>query len=463
MMEHDEEIWPTIRGEAADYKNRRTPLFRGDYYSLWVRTAGTETIAITKAGPAQNSLPSVENDGGRITTFHAEIGQFMEFINSYHSLLENDYEYKDLAYRVLTKKIIQSHDDSISKEMLKIQILSLISESPMEVSDFREAIGQNSEIVVSSIDNEKTGHGRYRWETNLQNAIADLKQEGKIGHIGHNQYISPVFCHNPLDAEDFWLDVRENSMAKYEDEIICSWDNHKYGTGNYFLQSVSPDKITFRREPASGNTKIDEIRFDKKRLFGMANSLNAVGGKGTRVTIGGARKLYSELLLSLSSLIDIKEDKWIIITDTVEDSLSNFNLNDSNSEKDLRKRALKPGVQREGATKFRKEVLQNYGHKCAISGISAVDTIQAAHIRPYNGPETNHLANGIALRSDIHRLFDLGKIRINPDDLQIILHPDIESEYREICSDKLDLGLTLIPPNKGALELVWCFDKNKWF
>jgi len=252
-------------------------------------------------------------------------------------------------------------------------------------------------------------------------------------------------------------------MTKYGNEVICNWDDHTYGPGNYFIQSVSSDSIEFRRDPVSGYVKIDEIQFNKNRVLGMANSLNAVGGKGTRVTIGGNREVYSELLLTLSSFIDIVEGESIIITDTVVDSTVKFDANYLNLEKDLRKRALKPGVQREGATKFRKLVLNNYGNKCAISGISVVDAIQAAHIRPYNGPETNHPANGIALRSDIHRLFDIGKIRIEPGDLRILLHPDIKSEYRELCSEKLELGNVPIPPNKDALELVWSFEKNRWF
>jgi hypothetical protein len=271
-----------------------------------------------------------------------------------------------------------------------------------------------------------------------------------------------TLCSNPLDPERFWLEILENSEAKYSDEAICEWEHDKHGHGIYFIQSVSSNKIIFRRDPVCGDNKIDIIKFDKKPVIAMANSLNAVGGKGTRVTIGGNRKVYSELLVSLSSSIEIKENKWVEITDTVLESSSNFVLEDLNSDKDLRKRALKPGVQREGATRFRKEVLGNYGNKCAITGISVADTLQAAHIRPYNGPQTNHPANGIALRSDIHRLFDLGKIRINPEDYHIILHQDIESEYRNICSEKLDLGSVLIPPNKAALELLWHFEKNRW-
>lgn len=90
-------------------------------------------------------------------------------------------------------------EESISKEILKIQISSLISEKPMKVEDFRKAI-QNAGFEISGHDEEETGHGRERWKTNLQNAIGELKSEGKIGDLKWNQYIAPIGCSNPLEA-----------------------------------------------------------------------------------------------------------------------------------------------------------------------------------------------------------------------------------------------------------------------
>ena len=464
----EEEIWEQIRAVATDYNNRRKPLFRGNYYTLWVKTAGNEVIAITKAGPDAESISPIEDDGGRITTFSTTIDDFMEFMGSYNPLEVGEYEYKEEAYHALTSELlwkmsweVTTQHKSAGREALENHVRSILSDSPIRVADIRDSI--SAKLSPSIFDVEKTGHGRKRWETRLQNVITDLKWEGKIGHLKRDQYISPIVCPNPLDPEKFWSDVRERAMAKYDDEEICSFKDHRHGTGMFFIQSVSLDKIQFRREALSGYEKIDHIQFDKKRVMGMANALNAVGGVGTRVTIGGAREVYSELLVSLSSMIEFDQNEMIVIADTVVDSSIDFDCNNINSDVDLRKRALKPGVQREGASKFRKEVLENYGSKCAISGISVVDTIQAAHIRPYNGPETNHPANGIALRSDIHRLFDLGKIRINPGDLRIHLHPEIELEYREICSEKLELKSVSIPPNTEALELMWSFEKNRWF
>ena len=58
----------------------------------------------------------------------------------------------------------------------------------------------------------------------------------------------------------------------------------------------------------------------------------------------------------------------------------------------------------------------------------------------------NHVSNGIAMRSDVHRLFDLGKIRIHPDDLSIHLHPDVAADYESMCAEFLLLlpGATLL-------------------
>ena len=387
-------------------------------------------------------------------------------MDSYESLEVTQYEYKERAYHALTRELLESLEvtmqpKSTEREALQDHIISMLSDLPIKMADIRESISKR--LPLSESDKEKTGHGRERWETNLQNAIMDLKFEGKIGHLKRDQYVSPINCKDPLHPEDLWFEIREKSETIHDDEIVCSWENYKHGTGNYFIESVTPNKIIFKRDPLCENKKINQIQFDKKRVFGMANSLNAVGGIGTRVTIGGNREEYSELLVSLSSMIEFDEKQNIVITDTVVDSSIDFDFNNINSDVDLRKRALKPGIQRQGSSKFRKEVLKNYGSKCAISGTSVVDTIQAAHIRPYNGPETNHPANGIALRSDIHRLFDLGKIRIDPRDLRIHLHPEIEMEYKEICSEKLDLENVTIHPNKEALELMWNFEKNLWF
>ncbi len=41
--------------------------------------------------------------------------------------------------------------------------------------------------------------------------------------------------------------------------------------------------------------------------------------------------------------------------------------------------------------------------------------LEAAHIKPYGQGGAHDITNGITLRSDIHRLFDLGYVTVTPD------------------------------------------------
>ena len=76
-----------------------------------------------------------------------------------------------------------------------------------------------------------------------------------------------------------------------------------------------------------------------------------------------------------------------------------------------------PGLQprRLGQGAFRKLVLDAYGRRCAVSGEHAVPVLQASHIKPFADVEQHEITNGLALRSDIHILFDQGYVTITPD------------------------------------------------
>ncbi|WP_200883691.1 HNH endonuclease [Archangium violaceum] len=52
-----------------------------------------------------------------------------------------------------------------------------------------------------------------------------------------------------------------------------------------------------------------------------------------------------------------------------------------------------------------------YGGRCALTDCEEPRVLEAAHIFPYHGPQTNHVTNGLLLRADLHVLFDLGLLR----------------------------------------------------
>ncbi|MBN3826803.1 HNH endonuclease [Burkholderia sp. Ac-20384] len=81
---------------------------------------------------------------------------------------------------------------------------------------------------------------------------------------------------------------------------------------------------------------------------------------------------------------------------------------------DARRRVMAALVQREGQPKFRRALLDEYSGACVITGCNVEALLEAAHIMPYRGAHTNDVTNGLLLRADLHKLFDLHMFRIDP-------------------------------------------------
>jgi hypothetical protein len=121
---------------------------------------------------------------------------------------------------------------------------------------------------------------------------------------------------------------------------------------------------------------------------------------------------------------------------------------------DNRQIAMKQIQIRRGQHQFRQTLAKRYGKQCLITGCHLFDIIEAAHISPYRGDEDNHPENGLLLRADLHTLFDLDLLGINPLSLQVHFHPSVlEAGYSEWKDNKL-CCLTAKPSQK-ALELRW--------
>jgi len=107
---------------------------------------------------------------------------------------------------------------------------------------------------------------------------------------------------------------------------------------------------------------------------------------------------------------------------------------DPASQEDARQRVLTSVVRRRGQSKFRAGLLRAYGGKCAITGCVVEAILEAAHVTPYLGPDTNALSNGILLRADLHTLWDLGLIAIEPISKTMWVSPSlVGSEYDQFA------------------------------
>lgn len=95
---------------------------------------------------------------------------------------------------------------------------------------------------------------------------------------------------------------------------------------------------------------------------------------------------------------------------------------------------------------FRVQVLEAYGRACAVTGEHSLPVLEAAHIKPYAQGGEHAVTNGLALRTDIHRLFDRGYVTVDEDAKFVVgkrLKADFDNGRSYYDLDKQDL---VLPP-----------------
>lgn len=111
--------------------------------------------------------------------------------------------------------------------------------------------------------------------------------------------------------------------------------------------------------------------------------------------------------------------------------------------------------------KFRQDVIRIFKGRCAISGLSLLDGLEAAHIIPYtlaSKEDKRYGTNGILLRADLHRFFDAGKLSIDPDSWLVYLDEELQAspDYRQWHRAPLIQPPDLLPGYVCDHQERWC-------
>jgi putative restriction endonuclease len=107
---------------------------------------------------------------------------------------------------------------------------------------------------------------------------------------------------------------------------------------------------------------------------------------------------------------------------------------------------------RKGQAEFRTEVLSAYG-ACAVTGEECATALDAAHIQSYVAEASNHVQNGLCLRSDLHRLLDGGLITIDSE-YRIRVSPQLtSSEYQALNCRRLPIPTKSSQQNRRQKRL----------
>lgn len=257
---------------------------------------------------------------------------------------------------------------------------------------------------------------------------------------------------------DYALSVKQLIKSPYADTEI---DFYRDGSWScwYFQEGLNPEE----RDLHASNRGLMKCL---EQEIPVGALLQVKAGKGAQYRVLGLAKVaswedgffhlqgYTEVGDIQSKSCSLGPKATLKRESTIQDSRKSFRLNEL---KDLRTYSIAQVVSRRGQSKFRSSLLNAYNAKCAITSCDAYEALEAAHITPYKGPESNHAQNGVLLRADIHSLFDLGLISINPENFLVSIADKLQTTaYGDLQGRKISLpDDEALRPNREALAAHW--------
>lgn len=130
-----------------------------------------------------------------------------------------------------------------------------------------------------------------------------------------------------------------------------------------------------------------------------------------------------------------------------------INLFQPDNHEEGRGRILRSLLLRKGHTQLRQKLLDAYQQRCVVSGCTAVQVLEVAYILPYAGKKTNHPTNCLLLRADLHVLFDLHLLAIDPSTSTVLIAPWLaQTIYAKLDGRKVTFPTdTEVRPSAEAL------------
>jgi hypothetical protein len=136
-------------------------------------------------------------------------------------------------------------------------------------------------------------------------------------------------------------------------------------------------------------------------------------------------------LKSLAQLAQLHEDLQLLYSgESLASATPETEETLQASPHDVDERVLREVQTRRGQPAFRAALIRAYG-VCAISGCADMEALEAAHITPHSSDENYSTRNGLLLRADIHTLFDLRLISVNPRSGKIVVVASLGTTYRQ--------------------------------
>jgi hypothetical protein len=279
-----------------------------------------------------------------------------------------------------------------------------------EIAEFRRKFPAGNAAAWGVTPGENSVNER-KWQRVDLGDIALFSKEGRIFSVG----TIVMKLHRPTLARELWKEGEDGNTWEFM----------------YFLRDIREVDIPYQK-------------------------FNAAAGYDSNYVIRGFNVLGEDKSAAVFRMLNMEnpETPNEKALEDIQNLVAASGEFDPETEGEGRDQVLSSICRRRGQQEFRRKLIEAYSGRCAISGCDAPQTLEAAHIMPYNGPKTNHPANGLLLRADLHVLFDLGLIAVDPSSLTVVLAPTLRTTtYAEFEGKVLTVPAELtLRPNSAALK-----------
>lgn len=230
--------------------------------------------------------------------------------------------------------------------------------------------------------------------------------------------------------------------------LSLAWEAFAEGNGASTREAMAQRIAKYRKEPydARANPEItciilsEPFYFPREQWLPIPESfrLNVVVGKGYDTREAEGQALYDAVAMRLSALSS---------ADPLEAPAKSAVVT---SARYGAPRVIRPRL---GQGAFRAIVTDAYERRCAVTGEKTLPVLEAAHVQPYSAGGPHEVANGLLLRSDLHRLYDLGYLTVEPDERRLLVSRRIRDEF-DNGRHYYELEGTVIRPPRAGFEAV---------
>lgn len=290
------------------------------------------------------------------------------------------------------------------------------------------------------------GHPRA-W---LMLAVGEDRQHG--GNDGYDDSPSTHYS---------WDDTVPNNGAVRPGDLIALWDKHSLlgvSTIEAIEEGRSPKQFHSCRSCGKAGIKERKTKKPRYRCHECGSAFDRPRTRTRRVTTFRSRHDVAwidlagtlaapelrELCVHPRSQLSIRPLDWERFERAIRvfDPTVRFTVTDVRSGEIAGGHRTATARVRVGQTVFRNRLLDQFGDVCALTGAAPRQVLEAAHLYRYAESGRHHDDGGFLLRRDVHRLFDLGQIAVDPQTLKIDVGEDLRrfDDYARLQGETLCVG-----------------------